>query len=298
MDKYASAKVAFDPSNLAVTLTALAGAIQAVRSGAGTIGSTPPGLASAARALATARRGIVIYDERVLEVPNSAAILTALRVLEKLVADLDDSSTGRLLALPRETNSRGAAEMGVPPTLLAGGRPIDDGTWFSTLSSAWGLPVSGARGLEAAGILGAAVDGELDGIYLLEADPLTEWPDETVARQALEKIPFLLVQTPLLTPSAQLADVVLPAAGFAEENGTLTNLEGRVQSLGQAVAIPGEARDGWEILSILSNRLGVTQTYDSAAVVTQEISDTLDLPAWRVLGRYPRRARAVVGGGV
>ena len=62
-----------------------------------------------------------------------------------------------------------------------------------------------------------------------------------------------------------------------------------MQSLGRATAIPGEARDGWEILALLSNRLGVVQTYESAAAVTQEIIDVLDLPAWQALGRYPRR---------
>ena len=67
--------------------------------------------------------------------------------------------------------------------------------------------------------------------------------------------------------------------------------------------LPGEARDGWEILALLSNRLGVVQTYESAAAVTQEIIDVLGLPAWQALGRYPpgtpRAGRRVpVGGGV
>jgi predicted molibdopterin-dependent oxidoreductase YjgC len=224
-------------------------------------------------------------------------VLEELRALEALLARLDDLPTGRLLALAKETNSRGAAEMGVAPALLAGGRPIEDVTWYNTLSAAWGLPLSGRKGLDAAGILQAAARGDAHGLFVLDTDLLAEWPDEAVARAALEKVPFLLVQTPLLTPTAQLADVVLPSAGFAEEDGTLTNLEGRVQSLGRAVTLPGEARDGWEILALLSNRLGVVQTYESAAAVTQEIIDVLDLPAWQVLGRYPRRTLVAVGGG-
>ncbi len=141
------------------------------------------------------------------------------------------------------------------------------------------------------------MSGELDGLFLLDADPVSEWADETVAREALERVPFLVVQTPLLTPSARQADVILPSAGFAEESGTLTNLEGRVQALGRAVQIPGEARDGWEILALLANRLGVVQTYESAGVVSQEIADTLHLPAWQVLGQFPERALEPVAGG-
>jgi predicted molibdopterin-dependent oxidoreductase YjgC len=153
-------------------------------------------------------------------------------------------------------------------------------------------------GLDAAGILKAGAQGELDGLFLLDCDPLAEWSDEEVARKALQSVPFLVVQTPLLTPTAQLAHIILPSAGFAEISGTLTNLEGRVQSLGRAVAIPGEARDGWEILAQLSSLTDIAQSYSSAAEVTQEIIDVLDLPAWRVLGRYPRRALAAAGGAV
>jgi NADH-quinone oxidoreductase subunit G len=364
IDKYAAAKLGFDPTNLSATLQGLADAVRAARSAhtpadvgardvvtAGqTLAATVRGLADAVRvvrdgtphppapspsrgergqplpspasgrgvggessspraqgegsgmraagqALATAQRGLVIYDERALDGPDGPAVLEALRALEALLARLDDLPTGRLLALAKETNSRGAAEMGVAPVLLAGGRPIEDAAWYSTLSSAWGLPLSGQQGLDAAGILQAAARGDVQGLFVLDTDLLAEWPDEAVARAALEKVPFVLVQTPLLTPTAQLADVVLPSAGFAEEDGTLTNLEGRVQSLGRAVTPPGEARNGWEILALLSNRLGVVQTYESAAAVTQEIVDVLDLPAWQVLGRYPRRTLVAVGGG-
>jgi len=294
MDKYASARLGYDAARLSTTLRDLARAITAARQNA-SLDTVPAPVAQAARLLATAKRGLVIYDERVLDEPDGSDVLSALRALEALLANLDDLPTARLLALAKDTNSRGAAEMGVAPALLAGGRPMDDVEWFNTLSSAWGLPMQRQAGLDAAGILKAGAQGELDGLFLLDCDPLAVWPDEGVARKALQSVPFLVVQTPLLTPTAELAHVILPSAGFGEVSGTLTNLEGRVQSLGRAVAIPGEARDGWEILSLLSGMTDVAQTYGSAAEVTQEIIDVLDLPAWRVLGRYPRRALAAAG---
>ncbi len=294
MDKYASARLGYDAARLSTTLRDLARAITAARQNA-SLDTVPAPVAQAARLLATAKRGLVIYDERVLDEPDGSDVLSALRALEALLANLDDLPTARLLALAKDTNSRGAAEMGVAPALLAGGRPMDDVEWFNTLSSAWGLPMQRQAGLDAAGILKAGAQGELDGLFLLDCDPLAVWPDEGVARKALQSVPFLVVQTPLLTPTAELAHVILPSAGFGEVSGTLTNLEGRVQSLGRAVAIPGEARDGWEILSLLSGMTDVAQTYGSSAEVTQEIIDVLDLPAWRVLGRYPRRALAAAG---
>jgi len=252
----------------------------------------PDPVALAGQVLATAKRGLVVYDERVLDEPDGQETLAAIRDLEALLADLDTLPTGRVLALSKETNSRGAAEMGVAPALLPGGHPMNDLDWFNQVQSDWGLPMRNETGLDAAGILRAASNGELDGLYLLDTDPLVEWPDEEVARQALERVPFLLVQTALLTPSAQQADVILPAAGVFEESGSLTNLEGRVQTIGRATEIPGEARDGWEILADLSNRLGVATAYESAAVVSQEIADTLRLPAWQSLGQFPERAPA------
>ncbi len=264
------------------------------QSDAAPVSLAPAEVAAAASVLALARKGLVVYDERVLDEPGGPAILEALRELESVLASLDDLPTGRLLALAKDTNSRGGAEMGVAPNLLPGGRPVDDLEWFNTIQSAWGLPMLNQTGLDAAGILRSAASGELDGLYLLETDVLTEWPDEDVAREALARVPFLVVQTALLTPTAQQADVILPTAGFAEESGTLTNLEGRVQSLGKSVELPGEARDGWEILALLCNRLGVEQTYESAAAVSGEIADIANLPAWQVLGGYPRRAIAPV----
>jgi len=260
--------------------------------GAQATAARPEALLAAGQLLATAKRGLVVYDERVLDEPDGQATLDAIRDLEALLAELDTLPTARVLALSKDTNSRGAAEMGVAPAVLPGGRPMSDLAWFNEVQSSWGLPMLNETGLDDAGILRAAAGGELDGLFLMDTDPIMEWPDEDVAREALARVPFLLAQTALLTPSAQQADVILPAAGVFEESGSLTNLEGRVQTLGRAVEIPGEARDGWDILAELSNRFGVIQTYESAAVVSQEIADTLRLPAWQALGQFPEREPA------
>ncbi len=257
----------------------------------------PAGVSQAAGALIAAKRGLVIYDERVLDGPDSDEVLAALHELEGTVASLDDLPTGRLLALARETNSRGAAEMGARPALVAGGGSMDDLDAFNKVQSAWGLPMLRETGRDAASILAGAANGEIDGLFLLESDILSEWPDEEAAKAALARVSFLLVQTPLLTPTAQLATVVLPSAGFAEKSGTLTNLEGRVQSLGKAKDAPGEARDGWDILGLLAGRLGIDETYESAGAVTAEIAAVLDMPSWKVLGAYPRKSLVAAGEG-
>ncbi|HUU55622.1 MAG TPA: molybdopterin dinucleotide binding domain-containing protein, partial [Armatimonadota bacterium] len=83
---------------------------------------------------------------------------------------------------------------------------------------------------------------------------------------------FLVVQDIFLTETAELADVVLPAAGFAEKDGTFTNTERRVQRLRKGLAAPGEARADWDILCDLACRMGYDMSYSGPAAIQAEIA--------------------------
>ena len=74
-----------------------------------------------------------------------------------------------------------------------------------------------------------------------------------------------------MTETAQLADVVLPSASFAEKDGTFTNTERKVQRVRKAVPSPGEAREDWEIICDLSTRMGYPMKYNSAKEIMDEI---------------------------
>ena len=98
-------------------------------------------------------------------------------------------------------------------------------------------------------------------------------PDQAHARRALESLDFLVVQDIFLTETAALADVVLPAACYAEKEGTFTNTERRVQRVRQAVEPPGEARADWRIICALAERAGYHgMRYDDPAAVMEEIA--------------------------
>ena len=75
-----------------------------------------------------------------------------------------------------------------------------------------------------------------------------------------------------MSETARLADVVLPAAAFAEKDGTFTNTERRVQLLRKAVEAPGEARPDWQIVCDVSTALGHPMTYPNAAAIMEEIA--------------------------
>jgi predicted molibdopterin-dependent oxidoreductase YjgC len=152
--------------------------------------------------------------------------------------------------------------------MLPGRVSLADGRdWFE---SQWGeLPTT--PGLDTRGMLEAAVAGTLQTLVLLGADPLSDFPDRSLAARALEEVPFLVAIETVPSASGRLADVVLPAAGFAERGGTTTNLEGRVTHLTQKVVPPGTARPDWVIAVEVAERLGFDLGFESLEGIWEEI---------------------------
>lgn len=109
-------------------------------------------------------------------------------------------------------------------------------------------------------------------MYIVGENPLLSEADIEHAREALRNLDFLVVQDIFPTETAWLADVILPAASFAEKEGTFTNTERRIQRVRQAILPPGEARQDWQILSQLAERMGHHFGYSSASQIMDEIA--------------------------
>ena len=148
-------------------------------------------------------------------------------------------------------NSLGALEMGVAPHLLPGRQSLSEGETLKKFGRRWGAELSSEAGLSVDEMLGAAIEGRLKALYVMKSDPATH-----MRREALEKLDFLVVQDLFLTETARLADVVLPAASFAEVEGTFTNLTGRVQRVRGALRPPGEAKPDDQIIAELAKAMG------------------------------------------
>ena len=103
-------------------------------------------------------------------------------------------------------------------------------------------------------------------------NPMISDPDLNHVKKALEKIDFVVVQDIFLSETAQLADVVLPAACFAEKDGTFTNTERRVQRVRKAINLVGKAKPDWEILMLVMNKLGYNKVYKNPSEIMDEIN--------------------------
>ncbi len=192
------------------------------------------------------------------------------RLAEAVAAFARTLPDAKLLPLARRSNVYGALDMGLAPTLLPG-RASVSGIGCANLLEAWG-EMDSKPGRGAAAILAAAGSGEVAAIVLAGSDPVRDMPDGEAARQGLESAGFVVSIDLFLNDSHALADVVLPAEGFAEKEGTVTNVEGRVQKVNRIVPGPGQSRPDWSIIDDIARWMGHDLGLHSGAEIFKEIA--------------------------
>jgi NADH-quinone oxidoreductase subunit G len=176
-----------------------------------------------------------------------------------------------MIPLLGRANTFGALDMGLAPTLLPGRVSTTDDAKRETLEDAWGLLPDGS-GLDTPGMLAATVEGALKALVLVGTDPVRDGSDPALAAAALEAAEFVVAFDSFVTDSSRHADVILPAAMWSEVEGTVTNLEGRVQTIGAALPPRGQARPLRESLSDIASAMGANLSAYDVAAVTKEIS--------------------------
>ncbi|MGC9326801.1 MAG: NADH-quinone oxidoreductase subunit NuoG [Candidatus Hinthialibacter sp.] len=157
------------------------------------------------------------------------------------LAHLLNSDVGGLLPLsllPLHNNSRGAADMGCYPHRGPGFEPVEK------------------PGRNITQMLEGCLDGSIQALFLLSTDLLNEYPDRDLARRALEQVSFLIVADAYPFSTIQNADVILPLAVISEEDGTYTNVDGRIQRAGAAVALLEGTLPGVQAMQALGERWG------------------------------------------
>ncbi|AOY77789.1 formate dehydrogenase [Clostridium formicaceticum] len=170
-----------------------------------------------------------------------------------------------------QNNVQGACDLAALPNVFPGYKDVTDPNNVAIFSQAWGVNVSDKKGLRIPEMLDEALLGNVKGMYVMGEDPVLTDPDANHVRKAFEALEFLVVQDLFMTETATYADVFLPAACYAEKDGTFTNTERRIQRVRKAVEAPGQCRLDWEIICDLARRIGYKMKYSSSEEIFEEI---------------------------
>ncbi|MDQ2807591.1 MAG: molybdopterin oxidoreductase family protein [Chloroflexota bacterium] len=177
--------------------------------------------------------------------------------------------------LTGQGNGQGGREHGQKVDQLPGQRKYDDPAARAYIASVWGIPESAfpPMGYAITDMIEPMIRGEIRGMLNICSNPMVSLPDQAAIRQALETLECYVVIDFFLSESAELADIVLPGSAWAEDEGSTTNVEGRVLRINKAADPPGEARVDWAIICDLARRLGHGDkfAYESAGEIWDEL---------------------------
>lgn len=200
-------------------------------------------------------RSAILYAMGITQRTNGTELVLALANLAMLTGQIGRPATG-VNPLRGQANVQGACDVGCLPSVLPGYQPVADGAKRGAVAAAWGLDaLPDTPGLTIVEMMEAAAAGRVRAMYIMGENPMLSDPDIGQTEAALRALDFLVVQDIFLSETAQMADVVLPAAAALEKDGTVTNTERRVQMLAPVVAAPGAARPDWQIVCALGERL-------------------------------------------
>ena len=224
-----------------------------------------------AHAYATAERAMLCWTLGITEHHNAVDNVLALISLTLLTGHVGRYGSG-LNPLRGQNNVQGGGDMGALPDRLPGFQHVENDRLRQRFDEAWGVAVPPRRGRNLSQMFEAMERDELRTLYVIGENPVQSEADQAKARRLLESRGLLVVQDLFLTKTAELADVVLPAAAaWAESEGTVTNSERRVQRVRKAVEPPGEARDDLWIIFELARRMGHEWGAPDAEAVWDEV---------------------------
>jgi len=197
-----------------------------------------------------------------------------------------------------QNNVQGACDLGVLPNVFPGYQAVTDGEKRRFFEEFWGVELSGEIGLTTVEATHEAIKGRLKAYYIVGENPVISEANSRNVVKALRKLEFLAVQDIFPTETTRLADIVLPATSMLENEGSLTNIERRVQWSFKALDPPGEARPDWWIVSEIGKATGFSGdgaggfNYNSPEDILREINACV--PQYR--GITPERLKANLAG--
>ena len=227
----------------------------------------------AARLYATSNPSAIFYSLGITEHSHGTDNVIALSNLTLVTGNIGKSCSG-VNPIRGQNNVQGSCDMGCLPDVYPGYQKVKDKEVKEKFQIAWNTELSPDTGMKMPEMMESALKGDLKALLIMGENPVHSEPDSKNIKDALKNLEFLIVQDLFLTETAQLADLVLPGASFAEKDGTFANADRRVQRVRQAIKPVGDSKPDWQIISELARKMGVVEGFNfkSAEEVAAEIA--------------------------
>ncbi len=225
----------------------------------------------AAISFATASTAQIVWTLGITEHHNATDNVLSLINLALLTGHVGRYGSG-LVPLRGQNNVQGGGDMGAIPNKLPGFQDVEDDEIRSRVEKIWEHSIPPKKGWHLSQMFEAMHAGKLRGLLVIGENPADSEADVVHAREALAGLDHLVVQDIFLTRTAEMADVVFPAAAdWCESEGTVTSSERRVQRVRKALDPPGEAKPDLEILSLLAKAMDAGWGIPSAEKAWDEL---------------------------
>jgi formate dehydrogenase major subunit len=228
-------------------------------------------LREVARAYARAKSSIIFWGMGVSQHTHGTDNARCLIALALITGQIGRPGTG-LHPLRGQNNVQGASDAGLIPMFFPDYKSVEAPEIREKYEKVWGVKLNPKKGKTVVEIMDAVHADEIKGMYIEGENPAMSDPDLNHAREALAHLEHLVVQDLFLTETAVYADVVLPASGWPEKEGTVTNTNRQVQIGRQALPLPGDARHDLWIIQEMANRLGCGWNYKHVSDVFAEMT--------------------------
>lgn len=243
----------------------------------------------AALTYAKSHPAAIIYTLGITEHTTGTENVMSIANLAMLCGNVGIESGG-VNPLRGQANVQGACDMGVLPNFFPGYQRVDNEQVRKKFEDAWKVKLNPKPGLTTTDQIIQARQGKLKALYIIGEDPMRSDPNIGLVKKALENLEFLVVQEIFLSPTAELAHVVLPGASFAEKDGSFTNSERRIQLIRKAIEPVGDSLPDWQILSALADKMGYKFHYRTTAEIMDEIASLTPIYAGISHERIKREA--------
>jgi len=225
----------------------------------------------AAGIYAKADKASIVFSMGITQHTHGTDNVKSVANLAMITGNLGKESTG-VNPLRGQNNVQGACDMGGLPNNYTGYQKVTDKEVQKKFESAWKTELSDKNGLTLMEMMEAAGKGDLKAMYIMGENPAVSDANANHVIAALNKLDLLICQDIFLNETSQYADVVFPAASFAERNGTFTNTERRVLPINKIIEPLGESREDWKILQYMASAFGKFWNYTSVDDIMKEIN--------------------------